>query len=119
MYRAQVHRLWGNRRGISKQLFFLFVGSVLAVGAESGKSVVVVYNSALPASKEVAFYYARKRLVPDNQVLSFELPTTETISRDEYRTRLQEPLWKELKKKQLITTSEPANLEAKKINVTA
>ena len=60
---------------------------------ESGDQVIVVYNTRLPASKEVAEYYAKQRLVPDSQVLGFDLPTTEIITRPEFRTLLQRPLF--------------------------
>ena len=39
-----------------------------------GTEVVVVFNSRLPESREVADYYARRRGVPANQVLGLDLP---------------------------------------------
>ena len=60
---------------------------------ESGEVAVVVYNSRLPASKEVSEYYAAKRGVPREQVIGFELPKQEDISRAEFKFLLQEPLF--------------------------
>jgi uncharacterized protein (TIGR03790 family) len=65
-----------------------------ALPADNGQSVVVVYNSRLPESKEVAEYYAKKRQVPPRQVHGFNLPLEETISRQDYLSALQEPLYK-------------------------
>jgi uncharacterized protein (TIGR03790 family) len=55
--------------------------------------VIVIYNSAVPESKDVAEYYARKRDVPPKQVLGFALPETESMTRDEYLEKLERPLW--------------------------
>ncbi|HKS37802.1 MAG TPA: TIGR03790 family protein [Verrucomicrobiae bacterium] len=73
--------------------------------AGPGDEVAVVYNSRLPESKELAFYYAERRGVPTNQVLGFDLPTTETISRKEFRDQLQKPLLKALEKQGLFRVS--------------
>src|ERR1043165_6474805 len=74
----------------------LLIGVLLAQGAaaaETGSSVIVIYNSAVPESKDVAEYYARKRDVPPKQVLGFALPETESMTRDEYLEKLERPLW--------------------------
>ena len=57
-----------------------------------GDEVVVVYNSRLPESKEIADYYAAKRQVPTNQIFGLDLPTGEVMSRGEYESALQLPL---------------------------
>lgn len=61
-----------------------------------GEEVVVIYNSKLPESKTLAYYYARMRTVPKEQVLGFDLSTAEVISRDEYRNTIERPLLKKL-----------------------
>ena len=92
---------------------FLIAGLCFLLGvstwAETGESVVVVYNSRLPISKKVAEHYAQKRNVPSEQVLSFFLPEVETISRDEFERSLEQPLWEELKKRKLLTYQEGKN----------
>ena len=75
--------------------------SLLAGG--QGKSVAVIYNSRLPESKELAFYYAQRREVPTNQVFAFDLPATETMTRAEFRDQLQKPLLKALERQKLLT----------------
>jgi uncharacterized protein (TIGR03790 family) len=66
------------------------------VGALNSNSVVVVYNSSLPASKSVAEHYAQSRSIPSDQVFGFPMSEKETISREEYRTQIAEPLLKKL-----------------------
>ncbi len=68
---------------------------------ETGSSVLVVYNSKMPESKEVADHYARKRAVPATQVLGFELPTSESMTRREFIQSLWEPLSQALEDGQL------------------
>jgi uncharacterized protein (TIGR03790 family) len=77
----------------------------LARGADSGASVVVVYNSRLPESKQVAEHYARQRQVPASQVFGFDLPTGEAMTRNEFIDQLQKPLLKSLETNHLFTFS--------------
>jgi len=74
-----------------------------ALAQDSGSSVAVVYNRALPESKQVAAYYAERRGVPSSQVFGFDLPTSETISRADYLSKLEEPFLHELTDKKLFT----------------
>ena len=71
--------------------------------AQEGGQVVVVFNRRMPESRELADYYARCREVPTNQVFGFDLPTSETISRAEFRDLLQKPLFKAIEKADLLT----------------
>lgn len=58
-----------------------------------GAQVVVVYNLNLdPESRQVAEHYAARRGVPARQLVGLSLPRTETMSRAEFRERLQKPL---------------------------
>jgi uncharacterized protein (TIGR03790 family) len=61
-----------------------------------GDEVVVIYNKNVPASKDVANYYAKMRSVPSKQVWGFSLPQGELISRDEFKSELQLPLAEKL-----------------------
>lgn len=65
--------------------------------ADDGRSVVVVYNSRVPASKEVAEHYAKARGVPDDQLVGLELSEGEGMTRSEFRLGLQEPLFKKFR----------------------
>jgi len=75
-------------------------GAALAA-ANPGDEVIVVYNTRLPESKDIAQHYAELRRVPGRQVFGFPLSTNEEISRFEFRDSLQKPLAKELEEKHL------------------
>ena len=80
--------------------------------ADSGASVVVIYNTKVPESKQVAEYYAQRRQVPSNQVFGFELPSEESMTRAEFMDRLQKPLLQELETGKLFVF-EPASNSGK------
>ena len=69
-----------------------------------GNEVVVVYNSNLPASRDVAEYYARKRDVPSGQLIGLSVPDAETnrIERASFVKRMVEPLIRELSNRKLM-----------------
>ena len=96
--------------------FFIFLGifglaNAAVFGAESGAQVFVVYNSRVPESKGVAEHYAAMRDVPSDQILGLDLPTSEKISRTDFREHLQKPLTKALESRRIIrwdTVTTPA-----------
>jgi uncharacterized protein (TIGR03790 family) len=69
--------------------------------ADTGDEVIVVYNTRMPGSKDVADHYAAMRNVPPNQVFGLALTTNEDMSRAEFRDALQKPLAKALESKKL------------------
>jgi len=82
----------------------------VALAAQAGSEVVVIYNSRLPESKEVAEYYAGRRAVPAAQVWGFDLPTSESMSRAEFTDALQKPLLKKLEEAKLWILSPSTNV---------
>src|SRR5258705_13829387 len=83
--------------------FRLLLATLLAASAldrtfavDTGEQVIVVYNSAVPESRQVAEHYAAKRSVPSSQVFGFEMPKTEMVTRAEYQGNLERPLFKKL-----------------------
>ena len=54
--------------------------------------MAVIYNRNSSESKTLALYYAHQREVPASQIFDFDLPTSETMSRREYRENLEAPL---------------------------
>lgn len=100
---------------ISKITFCLcFLFSALAARAfNDGRDVVVIYNSSMAESKNVAEHYAKMRDVPANQLTGFDLPRFQTISRAQYRDQLQDPLLKFLEKQELFTFKGDKLKEAK------
>lgn len=77
-------------------LVFAFHALTAAHSYAGGNEVVVIYNSRMPESKSLAYYYARMREVPKEQVIGFDLPEGETMSRSEFRDSLERPLLKKL-----------------------
>jgi uncharacterized protein (TIGR03790 family) len=74
----------------------LFLAALPLRGADSGNEVIVVYNTRMPESGELARYYASKRNVPTNQIFGFDLSTGQEMTRGEFRESLQKPLAKAL-----------------------
>lgn len=69
--------------------------------ANPGDEVVVVFNQRLAESKAVAEHYAERRQVPARQVFGLSLPTSEDMTRAEFRDQLQIPLAKLMEEKKL------------------
>jgi uncharacterized protein (TIGR03790 family) len=79
-------------------------------GAENaGSEVVVIYNSNLRESREVADYYSQRRQVPKTQIFGFDLPTSEAISRKDYLEKLEQPLVKKLEQEKLFVFGPATN----------
>jgi uncharacterized protein (TIGR03790 family) len=73
------------------------------LAANSGTQVVVIYNSRLPESKQVAEHYAQRRSVPADQLFGFDLPVTEEMTRTQFEEQLLRPLRERLDKEKLFT----------------
>ena len=80
-------------------LGWVWIGSWVAEAA--GNEVLVIYNAQMPDSEAVARHYARRRSVPDSQLLGLRLPDSGTISRADYISGIQEPVRKYLVEKGL------------------
>jgi uncharacterized protein (TIGR03790 family) len=80
-------------------LFLALAGGAQA--AEKGAEVIVVYNPAMPGSKDVAEHYAAVRHVPSDQIFGFALSTNEDMSRTEFHDKLEKPLAKAIEAKKL------------------
>jgi uncharacterized protein (TIGR03790 family) len=97
--------------------YWLLITGTLRFGfcyADTGADVVVVYNSRMPESREVAEYYAKRRGVPTNQVWGLDVATTESITRTEYLDKIQKPILKNLEDSKLWTWT-PGDTPARKL----
>src|SRR5215510_8741064 len=75
-----------------------------AFGAGLGDSVVVIYNKNLPDSRKVAQHYAEKRSVPTSQLFGVDVnANSESMSRAEFRDKLQKPILDWLVAEKLFT----------------
>jgi uncharacterized protein (TIGR03790 family) len=75
---------------------FIFTLAPILVYA-GGDEVVVIYNTRVSGSEDVAMHYAKVRHVPKNQIYGFSMTSNEEMSRDEFRDSLQMPLVRRLK----------------------
>ncbi len=80
-----------------------------ACAGGGGEEVIVIYNTRVPESKQVADYYAQRRAVPANQVLGLDLPADESMTRQEFLEKLQAPLLKHLEAEKLFTYGPATN----------
>jgi hypothetical protein len=87
--------------GLQIFLILLETSGLYGAAEQSGREVVVVYNTRIPESKGVAEHYAELRGVPTNQIFGFELSTNEDFSRTAFRDTLQRPLAKKLEQNKL------------------
>ena len=90
------------RRFLTGLLALLALAAGLTALA-GGEEVVVIYTKHLPESKAVAEYYAEKRGVPTNQIVGLDVPSGDTVSRQDYIRLIQDPLLKELANRGLVT----------------
>lgn len=89
----RLNRGWSR---LSGSWVWLGLFAVLHWVQGTGNEVLVVYNAQMPASEAVARHYARKRSVPDSQLLGLRLPQTGTISRPEYLSAIEDPVRRHL-----------------------
>ncbi len=71
--------------------------------ADEADSVLVVYNARMEESREVAEHYAKRRRVPEANLLGLRMARLETVSRSEYRAQVEEPTLEHLVKNGLFT----------------
>lgn len=67
---------------------------LMAVVAPSADSVAVLYNSALPESKQLAEMYCDARSIPAENLIALDMPKVADISREEFDATILKPLRK-------------------------
>ena len=70
-------------------------GSAYALGPDE---ILVVANSRMVGSEDLARYYMKKRKIPGDRLLTLSVSTNEVISREEYQNSIMLPVRKEIKK---------------------
>ena len=90
-----------------KFLFFQFImltallfviGETKAVYGLTKEEILVVVNTRMAESVEIAHYYMDQRKIPPSHLVSVQLTLKETMSRDEYDNVLKEAILKGLKR---------------------
>lgn len=80
--------------------------TLLALGAapaRGGDEVVVLANSNVPESVELAKHYLAARGIPEGNLCLLDLPKGEVISRGVFEQRLRDPLLEFLRKRNLVS----------------
>ena len=60
--------------------------------APRADTVAVLYNSAVPESRELAQYYREARGIPGENLIALDMPATADISRADYEEKIAKPL---------------------------
>ena len=63
------------------------------------ESVAVLFNSAVPESRQLAEFYREARGIPAANLIALDMPTTPDISREAYETRIAKPLREEFSRR--------------------
>ncbi|MFL6540121.1 MAG: TIGR03790 family protein [Chthoniobacterales bacterium] len=75
--------------------FFVFLISAIVKGEESlAPATIVVFNSNVPESEELAKFYAQKRGIARDHLVGLACPRDEEITRQDYDRTIAEPLRK-------------------------
>jgi uncharacterized protein (TIGR03790 family) len=85
-----------SRRALIILALFLFPSLSQALGP---KDVFLIVNKNVPESKEVAEHYCQKRGVPTANIIVLDLPTGESVSRQDFNDKLRDPLRELLEKR--------------------
>lgn len=88
------------------QILALLIALAATASAQDRQSAatLVLYNSSDPDSADLARYYAGKRGIPTDQVVGFNMPASEEISRADFNRTLANPLRKKMAEKAWWTT---------------
>lgn len=100
--RSCMIRGYGHARGMRiLALGFLWLGAVVQAMAAPPpvQAVAVLYNTAVPESKQLAEIYQAARGIPAQNLVGLEMPVAADISREEYEERIKKPLRAEFEKR--------------------
>jgi len=109
------------KKSLINVLLILCVGCG-SVWAQQETQVVVLANAHIPESLELAQYYMQARHIPARNLCVLDLPRTEVITREDYKTRLTKPLLAWLRTNDFVrqyvdVTSGTTNLVTRAINI--
>lgn len=101
LVRAIAERLLHVARGpaifaamrVAALISFLLAGfTPLAFAVPAPESVAILYNSAVPESRQLAELYRDSRGIPAENLIGLKMPATADISRQEYEETIANPL---------------------------
>lgn len=70
----------------------LLLAAAARAAAPDPATVAVLYNSAVPESKQLAETYQAARKIPKENLIGLDLPKTDDISRADYDSKVRKPL---------------------------
>jgi uncharacterized protein (TIGR03790 family) len=77
-------------------VIFLLAGFLLpASAAPRPESVAILYNSAVPESRQLAEFYRDARGIPPENLIGLEMPAAADVSRADYEEKIAAPLRRE------------------------
>jgi uncharacterized protein (TIGR03790 family) len=79
--------------------WWLAVAKIAAAAPPPPQAVAILYNSAVPESRQLAETYANARSIPATNLVGLEMPTRGDISRDDYNRLIRDPLRTEFEKR--------------------
>ncbi|MGC6426610.1 MAG: TIGR03790 family protein [Akkermansiaceae bacterium] len=94
---------------------FLFSFLLLSVLATANQfplrpgHVAVVYNSAIPKSRELAETYAQLRRIPAGNLIGIDVPKEQDVSREVFERKIRDPLREQFTKRQWWTLAKDQN----------
>jgi uncharacterized protein (TIGR03790 family) len=71
---------------------FFLGGHAFATDRSDAEATIVIHNNALPASLDLAGFYAEQRGIPLTHVIGLDCPLNEEITREEYDRTIAGPL---------------------------
>jgi len=69
--------------------------------AQTGANVLLVVNTASSASETIARKYAERRDVPPDNLCAISLPVSESVAREVYEAKIEQPVWRCIATRQL------------------
>ena len=75
------------------RVILLLAGWLSVAGAvPPPEAVAILYNSAVPESRQLAEFYRKARAIPADNLIALDMPKTADISREDYNNRIVKPL---------------------------
>lgn len=64
----------------------------LAADSPPPAAVAILYNSAIPESRQLAEFYGAARSIPEQNLIALDMPITQDVSRADYDKSIRKPL---------------------------
>lgn len=89
----------------------LWLVAMLPVSAKelNPDTVAILYNSAVPESRDLAETFRKARNIPEDNLIGLEMPAAQNISREDYIGKIQNPLRSEFDKRSWWSRGKDAN----------